>query len=150
MTVALIWALCSGQFTAWSTPAWFTVALSVHTDAIIWAGRIQAVNCKQKVRVMNEASSVRNKKDPMILLYKLSFLSCVDIIFIKKEARETYIEGTCSCFLKAKPLVYVPAMLMNLLLVVSSQKSYCLFLIVFDSIKLVSARWVIGKGKTAN
>ncbi len=39
---------------------------------------------------MNEASSVRNKKDPMILLYKLSFLSCVDIIFIKKEARETY------------------------------------------------------------
>lgn len=35
VTVALIWALCSGQLTAGSAPAWFTVALSVHTDAII-------------------------------------------------------------------------------------------------------------------
>lgn len=35
MTMALIWALCSGQLTAGSAPSWFTVALSIHTDAII-------------------------------------------------------------------------------------------------------------------
>ncbi len=47
---------------------------------------------------MNEASFVRNRKDTIILLSKQIFLSCVDIICIKKEAKEGYIEGLVPVF----------------------------------------------------
>lgn len=42
--MALIWALGPGQFAVESSPAWLTVALPVHTDAIVGTCRIHAVH----------------------------------------------------------------------------------------------------------
>lgn len=42
--MALIWALGPGQFAVESSPAWLTVALPVHTDAIVGTCWIHAVH----------------------------------------------------------------------------------------------------------
>lgn len=45
MAVALVRTLGPGQLAVQPSPAWLAVALPVHTDAIVGAGRVQAIHC---------------------------------------------------------------------------------------------------------
>lgn len=45
VAVALVRALGPGQLAVESSPAWLTVALPIHTDAIVGARRIQTIHC---------------------------------------------------------------------------------------------------------
>lgn len=45
VAMALVRALGPGQFAVEPSPAWLTVALPIHTDAIVGTCRIQAIHC---------------------------------------------------------------------------------------------------------
>lgn len=50
VAMALVWALGPGQLAVEPSPAWLTVALPIHTDAIVGTGWIQAIHCiKQEI-----------------------------------------------------------------------------------------------------
>lgn len=46
--MALVWALSPGQLAVEPSPAWLTVALPIHTDAIVGTSRIQAIHCIER------------------------------------------------------------------------------------------------------
>lgn len=57
--MALVWALGPGQLTVEPSPAWLTVALPIHTDAVVGARRIQAIHlCTVLPFVANGAHTV--------------------------------------------------------------------------------------------
>lgn len=45
VTMALVWALGPGQLAMEPSPTWLTVALPIHTDAIVGTRWIQAIHC---------------------------------------------------------------------------------------------------------
>lgn len=62
VTVALVWALGSGQLAVEPPPAWLAVALPVHADAIVRTRGIQTIHCvKQEVRHMKGQSILIKK-----------------------------------------------------------------------------------------
>lgn len=72
MTMALVWALGSGQLAVEATPTWLTVTLPIHTDAIVGTRWIQAIHCikpevhqcerKKKIQRITTQKKTRTKK----------------------------------------------------------------------------------------
>lgn len=65
VAMALVWALGPGQLAVEPSPAWLTVALPIHTDAIVGTCGIQAIHCikqeihqckKEKQNKMNDSA----------------------------------------------------------------------------------------------
>lgn len=61
VTMALVWALSPGQLTVEPSPAWLTVALPIHADAIIGACWIQAIHCNKPEKRQYEKNKNTNK-----------------------------------------------------------------------------------------
>ena len=62
VAVALVWALSPGQLAVEPSPAWLTVALPIHTDAIVGTRRIQAIHCTERYTNVKRKKRSRERK----------------------------------------------------------------------------------------
>lgn len=95
MPVALVRALSPGKLAVEPSPAWFTVALPIHTDAIVGTCRIQAIHCinpeidrREKINKLQE----KNKWTKTNTSSKMSHQSrcwkqikCYEFSFLRKR-----------------------------------------------------------------
>lgn len=81
VAMALVWALGPGQLTVEPSPAWLTVALSIHADAIVGTCRIQAIHCikadvHQRAKKTPERKTKWAKSSTTTVRNKFNIINC--------------------------------------------------------------------------